>query len=223
MNARGSFFMDKRRAIKPWVTSLYPIYKYDPLEHGSGAHTHWRGRANSRIPSNFDHRVRNPSTIEPYYQPPLEGMLYCPSLESQPRCVQYSESTCSSRIDALVSSKRLRNPDRTDASKPGSSSPRPRAYFQSTRVRTAAAACSSVRCSSDCSTSTTTRHPGASAWLPATSKKRANGSSRTSSSSSRRRMARVPAGYVTRARRAVSAGIDQVWWAWVDIALPPVC
>src|SRR5258708_16466544 len=55
---------------------------------------------------------------------------------------------------------------RTEASKPGSESSKPRAYFQSIRPRTASAACRSVSPSTYCSTKTMAKRHGAAAGCP---------------------------------------------------------
>ena len=107
----------------------------------------------------------------------------------------------------------------TEASKPGSDRSRPSAYFQSSRARTASAACRSVRPSTNCSTSTSASRAGDHAGRPRAANNSANCSSVNSGpSASRARIARQPLGNAARATRDVSAGISVNPFGRNDIA-----
>src|SRR5713226_6145629 len=67
------------------------------------------------------------------------GALFASGL-SHPRCLHRSSNTSSSNVSACPATRRSRNSASTEASKPGSESSKPSAYFQSIRPRTASAA-----------------------------------------------------------------------------------
>ena len=75
----------------------------------------------------------------------VESVRCLPPAFSQPRSLQTSRSRSSNSVSCWLSTKRARNSDKTEKSKPAFVSSKPKAYFQSMRSRTALAACRSVR------------------------------------------------------------------------------
>src|SRR5215218_8401973 len=138
----------------------------------------------------------------------VASVRWRPPLPSRPRSRSRASSSVSSRSVWPSASSRARNSVSTEASKPGSDSSRPSVYFQSSRPRTASAACRSVRPSTNCSTSTSASRAGDHAGRPRAANSSANCSSVNSGpSASRARIARHPLGNAARATRDVSAGI----------------
>jgi hypothetical protein len=139
----------------------------------------------------------------------VASVRWRPPLPNRPRSRSRETISPSSRSVWPSASSRARNSVSTEASKPGSGRSRPSAYFQSSRPRTASAACRSVRPSTNCSTSTSASRAGDHAGRPRAANSSANCSSVNSGpSASRTRIARQPLGNAALATRAVSAGIS---------------
>jgi hypothetical protein len=96
---------------------------------------------------------------------------------SQFRSRACAKTRSSTRCSARTATKRVRNSESTVWSKPGSVSSKLRAYFHSSRLRTASAACRSGKPAMNCSTVTCARRPGASAGCPRVGKRSAKSSS----------------------------------------------
>jgi hypothetical protein len=149
----------------------------------------------------------------------VASVRWRPPLPSRPRSRSRSSNSPSSRSVWPSASSRARNSVSTEASKPGSDRSRPSAYFQSSRARTASAACRSVRPSTNCSTSTSASRAGDHAGRPRAANSSANCSSVNSGpSASRARIARHPLGNAALATRDVSAGISVNPFGRNDIA-----
>jgi hypothetical protein len=136
----------------------------------------------------------------------------------QPRSRNCSIRRSNRRRSAPWPSRRLRNSERTEKSKPVSVNSRLKTYFQSMRVRTASAAWRSVNPSAYYMRVTRARRQGASAGCP-----RMGNRSRKSSSvynvpnSSRIRRNTLPFGRTALATRVVSSGIAGIGWGCMDI------
>ena len=121
----------------------------------------------------------------------------------------FSRSSSRSRIfrSRSLATSRARNSLSTEKSKPSSSRGRPRQYFQSSRPRTASAACRSVRFSVNCSTVTIASCAGEIPGFPRVPYAAPNASSSYQlPSSSRARIASDPFRNAFLATLTVSAG-----------------
>ncbi len=143
----------------------------------------------------------------------MESVRARPAVLSSPFSRAAARMPSSTRLPASASTRRSRNSDSTEKSKPGSASSNPRAYLKSILARTASAACRSVSPSTNCNTSTNASRPGDQAGLPRAGNRSEN---------SRTRIARLPFGNAARATRTVSAGISPGPFGCIDIDTHPI-
>jgi hypothetical protein len=135
----------------------------------------------------------------------------------------FSRATSKSKItrSAPAATSRERNSLSTLKSNPSSSNARPRQYFQSSRPRTASAACRSVRFSVNCNTVTTASCAGLIPGAPRTPYTQAKSSSaHQAPSSSRTRIAKLPLRNAFFTTRAVSAGTPGHGFGCIDMTNP---
>ena len=126
---------------------------------------------------------------------------------ARPASFSLPSSRSSSDFAIPPATSRSRNSLSTLKSNPGSASSRPRQYFQSIRLRTASAACRSVRFSVNCKTVTTASCAGDSPGLPRVPYAALKSPSwHQAPSSSRTRIASDPPGNAARATCAVRSG-----------------
>ncbi len=217
-------FLGETGLIDPWSVAVNPLPgRCVPAASPGRPHSEAiQGRAH-RLADAFEAIDGADSRKHPAPRVPGRvGALLAPRIEQL--CARKCSSSRSSiRCSSPPETRRVRDSESTEESKPGSSNASDKRYFQSMRARTVSAACRSERPSTYCITQTSARRQGETTGRPRAGNKGANASSvKRVPILSRMRIQGLLRRNAARAMRAVCSGMGATACGCSDMMPPSV-